>query len=181
MSIQFTSITKRSDSTWQFVWNDTGASYYRVILYGVQVGQVTSENYIHQDPGWDEYPPPLEVVEEDELALSEIHRPYFRAQWYATPGATFYQMEEFLPVHNFWRRRNRLAENNLPVYTWTSARLEDETSYVYRIRSGDDIEQMSDGLTFSVFVVTPPRFRETEVAVKYEEALLSVVVEEAAQ
>lgn len=171
--ISFTSIT-RQNSGWLFTWQPTGANYYRVVLQGEEIGQTIASSYSFSRPEWAGYPPPLEVVEEDELALSEKYSPFRILQWYRSQGAILYPIEE--EVDAGWEARSSVHQTVDWVYTFKTPRLRDQVFYTFRVRALDDIQQYSGALIFDDLIVTTPDFDETLHGVGWDKPNLSLVV-----
>lgn len=176
MNLPFTSITFDSDISWSFTWADTGATLYRVVLNGVFLDRVTTNSYISTIPGYETYPPPIEVVEDGSLALSEMHPPYIIIQWYGgTALAAFYDVREWNAVTSEWDSRAQIIPTPLKtVYTIQSPRLDDETTYLYEVVAVDSIDQESTGVEYAIDVVCPPKFDETSVLLDYAAGTLTI-------
>lgn len=181
MALPFTSIVLNSDKSWTFTWAPTSAVYYRVVLWGVELARGTFTSFNFDRNEYRKYPPPLEVVEtvieevetEDdvlevevaELAVSEQHSPYFVIQWYQDLTADAYLVEQY--VEGEWRTVRRVNETGLWVYTYTSQVLEDDTTYHLRVTAEGELGDKSDPVSFTKFVVTPPRPPDPDITVTY--------------
>src|SRR5688500_6165334 len=93
--IQFTTIRKNADGTWTFDWTSTGADEYRIIYQGVEIDVAITNSYSCDLHGFTNEPPAIEVVEDDELALSEENTPYIIFQWYPNRNAHHYEVQKY--------------------------------------------------------------------------------------
>lgn len=180
VNLPFTSITKRDDGVWVFTWDDTGADYYRVVYRGhfiTKVGAVgnPSTTYIHEMPGSSPYPPHIEVVEKGKKALTEQNVPFLRIQWIRVHDAVAYRIDKWNGAA--WAKDQTVAQNdNAFVYSIDTPILDDVTEYQYRVRAMDLLEQFSTALEFTIFVVRPPNFLESDVDVYYTAAGTTITV-----
>lgn len=174
--IPFTSIQRDSQDQWVFTWASTGAAYYRVILHGVQVDRVTDPTYTYGFDDYDEYPPPLEVVEEDDLALSEQHVPFLVMQWYRVDCAQ-YMIEEWDDPD--WVERYYVAETGAAVYTLATPALPDGTFGVYRVIPMGTLEDEGEELEYNITVVCPPPDPTPELLFAYDGGSGDLTISEA--
>lgn len=161
-----------SGAGWQFQWPSTGAAYYRIVLRGKQIETIIDETnglmtYVYDGVGFTTYPPPLEIMEEEVVAASELNRPFLTIQWYGMSSVAYYLLQEFVAPN--WITRFEIAEINAAVYSWTSPLLADESIHTYRVLAYNAINQESDPLEFDITpVVTPPDFNEDLYTVFYD-------------
>lgn len=174
--IQFTNIFLREDKLWQFEWTDTGAEYYRAILQGEQINTapIETNEFVYPYPGWEQFPPPLEIVEEEEESLSEQNLPFLVMQWYKEDGTAYYEVQE--DVGGVWTTRAIIMEEDIWVYTQQTPPLADETTHNYRIRAVDIYEERSTDLLFRKFVVKPPTLSPLALSITYSEP--NIVIDE---
>lgn len=152
--ITFTSISKAAGGVWRYTWASTGASIYRVVLNGEVIEETTNLFYEHAIPSRNGMPPPIEVMPDNQAAVSEQNRPYMVIQWYPVPCA-FYDVD-IKKANGDWERLTTVAETGLWVYTVVSALLDDETIYQFRLSAVDENKQRSGYLNFSMAVVRCP-------------------------
>lgn len=175
--IQFTSITLRADLKWVFDWTPTSATFYRVILYGMELDRLDTPPYLFSLAGWEDFPPPIEVVEEDEVSYTETYLPYLNVQWYAEDpdGVSMYVLRKLVGVE--WIDRGFQMEDGFTwVYTIQSQLLEDETFHQFRLIAMDMLEQVSDPYLFQRYVITAPYFDPTTISVVYDDP--DIVIDE---
>lgn len=163
--ISFATITLNDDKTWKFTWADTGADYYRIVLYGMEIGTTELLEYTHLQPGWEDFPPFIEVAEEEEQTLSERNLPYLVLQWYRSDTALYYEVQQLVDAE--WVTRFIQEEVGSWVYTIQTANLEDETLHQFRVYAYDLMEQQSSELEFRVFIVRVPTIDQTTIDIGY--------------
>jgi hypothetical protein len=83
--IPFTSITRLAGGKWRFDWVPTGADLYRVVLNGLFIQSIDAPPLDLGAHGSDHEPPPIELVEDDGVVLSEKFSPYFILEWWPNP------------------------------------------------------------------------------------------------
>lgn len=169
MSLPITSIVRNSDGTWTFAWTATLATYYRVVLFGQQLAVVTSPTYttvgISIGQSYPKFPPPVEVVEQVLLALSETYQPSIYVQWYGTPGVSYYELQAF--VGGVWTKIQRFSESGQWIYTWQSPVLSDETTYQYRVVAVDSLGNQSTPRLYTINMVRLPDSPDKTTAITY--------------
>ena len=170
--IQLTITMLGNNGGWLFEWPSTGASYYRIVLFGHELGVVVDVpssliSYTYEGAGYFDYPPPLEVVEEASLAASELNKPYITIQWYGLSTASYYIVEEYLGSE--WSQVFHIGEINAGVYTWVSERLNDSSTHLYRVTAYNSIDQSATPLEFDIEVVTPPNLVESLYELTYDD------------
>lgn len=139
--LTFTSITQQLDQTWIFKWTATNATKYRIVLYGSELATITDTTYVPKIQGYSSFPPPIEVMENDDLALSEQFPPYLIIQWYGEP-CDYYIVEEL--VGTTWNVKKTINEIGSSVYSITTPILVDGSNHIYGIQA------VSNGLVSSV-------------------------------
>lgn len=171
--IQFTSIVRNGDGSWQFTWTPTLADEYRIIHNGVEIDTTQDPTYKASIVGFDTEPPALEVVEDLELAPSEENKPFIVLQWWPVRIANHYEVQRY--TGGQWRRHKIVQENpNIAVYTLKSKIHADNEICQYRVLSHDTIEQVSDELPFTALIVTPPVVSIDDTDVTYTPNTISV-------
>jgi len=176
--IQFTSIVQFQPGQWRFDWVDTAATYYRVVLNGQVIEESVLNNYyLSTVPGFSQLPPPLEVVEETELALTEQYPLSITFQWYATSsGAYDYVIQQ--KVLGVWTTKNVLLATGRWVYTVTTPFLEDQSTAEWRVLARNSIGDLSDPLAFKRHIVRPPNQpTSADIVVGYDEGSGDLVID----
>jgi hypothetical protein len=170
--IQFTSIVKQSSGSWLFSWNSTGATTYRVVLYGQQIATTTTNSYAWEGQGYNTFPPPLEVVDTD-FAQSELYLPFLVVQWYSEPGADSYLIQQ--NVAGNWITVGSQFEEGSWVYTYQTPTLIDERPYQYQVIAVDSLGNQATPRQYNVFIVTPPTPPDGQVQVTYSNPALTIL------
>lgn len=147
-------VTQLQRSTWQFIWIAVGAKVYRIVLDGVLIDTITASSYVLTLPKFEDTPPPIEIVPDDQLALSEKNISRLTLQWYGVTGAVYYQI------------RRKVGGNLLPItgvkangswlYTFITPLQDDESFAEFQITAVDEYEQESAPLIFHHPVVRCP-------------------------
>lgn len=154
MNLRLTTIRQAVTGEWVFSWTSTGAAWYRIILGGREIDSVTSPTYTFNLPITGEDPPPIEVVAERDLAVSEFNLPYIILQWYAVTTASTYRLYEL--SGDSWVLKDTFANNQQFLYTFTTTNLADETTARFRLVAVNEFGVESTPLGFSYKVVRPP-------------------------
>jgi hypothetical protein len=175
MNLQFTSITVNSDRTWTFAWADTGADSYRVVLYGVELAVVTDTTYTWDREGFTNFPPPVEVVEEGDVAESEVYQPYLLIQWYKEPFAASYSVQEFQTSQ--WNQINTAVDTGEWVYSYQTRTLEDGTQEKLRVLALDELDNVSAARGFTKDVLANPKPPDGDISITYSAS--NIVIAEA--
>lgn len=173
-NLPLTSVVRGDGLVWSFTWADTGADSYRIIIRGFLVAVVTSPTYIYNLPGYESSPPPIEVVEEGQLALSEIDRPFLVLQWWPV-DCGFYEVAEY--INTAWVRQAIVIENRNALYSIQTPFLTDETLYQFRVNAVSSVQGRSDPIDFKEFIVTPPQ-PPLNIVVGFDDATTSITVSE---
>lgn len=173
MSIAITSVTQKADKSWVFTWDDAGAAYYRVVLWGVQLEQTAATDYTWHGQEYKEFPPPVEIAYEGQKVLSEQFLPYLVVQWYREDGVRSYEVQK--KVGTSWVKVKAVEESGEWVYTYRSVILEDRHLYEYRVVTVDVYGNQSEPQEYRRFVVTPPVPVDDRVKVNYSDGNVMVV------
>lgn len=163
--IDFTTITKLSDGTWEFDWIPTSAEVYRVVLFGNEIDRTLEPPYIAKVDGYVIEPPPIEIAEDDEESLSETNTPFIILQWWPNRNAEFYDVQRY--TSGEWQSIKKVLENDSSVYTVRSLIETDNEVVQYRITANDSIEQISDPLAFTALIVCSPVISDGDTEVTY--------------
>lgn len=174
--ITFTTITKKGNGTWEFNWITTGADYYRVVLDGVLLDSPIAPPYTCKLSGWNDEPPPIELVESDDLAESEENLPYLLIQWWPEREAYYYEVQQY--VNSSWTNRNRIMENGSAFYSVRTRVMEDEEVTEWRVIAFNRIDVASDPINYTALIVSPPTILMGETEVGYNSSITSIVVSE---
>lgn len=182
--LAFTSIVLNQDGQWEFTWVDDGADEWRVVLNGTEIATVSDDDgptYTYDLPGFEDFPPPLEVVDDGDLALSEYNPPFIIMQWYSVQDGevTFYEVQEY--VSGDWNQVYIISHDaGTWVFQTTSPVLDDVTIFRFQVVAVGTIEQESSGLEFTAKMVRCPILTETALTIGYDDDTLSILVQEVA-
>lgn len=173
--IQFTSIVQQADFSWLFAWTSTGAASYRVVLFGKQIGVANDPSFVFNLPGWETYAPQIEVVEAGQLALSELYSARITIQWYNSPDAAIYLLQEYDGTQ--WNQIDVVLQvPTLGAYTVQSPRLEDGSQHLYQVIAVGAAQQNSSAQQFQISVVTPPKWPDGSIQLAYDNVGHNIVV-----
>lgn len=172
--IPIRTVKLREDRRWEFSWDATGASYYRIVLYGQEIERVTGAGYVHQAPGWERFAPFIEVVEEEEQALSEQNLSFLIIQWYDNrDDSAYYEVSEY--VDGEWVVKHIVQDDeNVWVYTIQTPNLEDETLHQFKVIAYDIEGDASGEVKFDVFTVRLPVLDPTTIDMSYDGTYLNI-------
>lgn len=181
MNLQFTNIQARPNGAWLFTWADTGALFYRVVLFGrVLNDAVIGTQYLYNQAipmDYEKYPPPIEVVTNTDTALSEQFKPFILLQWYGYRDnipVSYYMLQQY--TSGKWLEGNKIADNGSYIYSITTPVLSDATTYNFRILAVGPNGQISCALPYQVTMVCCPRLVEPSIEQTYDDDAQSVVV-----
>lgn len=167
-------VTKTNDGHWAFTWAATGASFYRIVLWGVQLDAITDVTWTWQQPGsYEDFPPPLEIAYEDTLTTSETYKPYMLLQWYAVPGVSYYRVDKYV---GSWVQTDTIIVNDSWLYSWQSPTLTDDTLCQYRVVAVDDQDDESVPRQYTRRIMCPPKPPDADLAITYDVGTSSIVV-----
>lgn len=161
--VPFTSIVQQGDTTWTFSWATTSAVSYRIVLFGQQIDTTTTNSYNFSFPGYEKYPPPLEIMADNQVALSEQFQPFLTMQWYGET-CDYFSVSEF--VSSVWNMVNTVMENGTTVYTVQTPLLNDGETHQYGIAAVTN-EVPSTMQQYLITVVTPPDWVDGSVSFSY--------------
>lgn len=164
--IAFTGITLNADGSWAFTWANDSAAYWRVVLAGAVIASnLTTPSYTWIGPGYPEFPPPLEVVDTTNLALSEQYSSIFTLQWYAVPNAAYYQVQQY--TGGVWNTIATISDLSQWVYTYSTPVLVDGTTYQLRVAACDALGDQGTPRQYTRLVVCPPATPDGHTATTY--------------
>jgi hypothetical protein len=164
--IRFTSISRTASKSWLFTWDDTGGPY-RVVLFGLEIARTDSPQYVFSSMGtYMDYPPPIEVVKDGELAVTEEYPPDLVVQWYRVPGASSYRVEEY--VGGQWVFAANVVQNRNTVFTHQTGPREDQTDIDIRVAAVNELEDIGAYQQYHKFNVTAPAPASPDVSVGYD-------------
>lgn len=174
MSVAFTSIVRNSDRSWTFSWSGSGT--WHVVLYGILLATTEENSYRINLQEFADYPPPLEVVDEDDLALSEQHKPYVLVQWYREDGAARYHVQHSTDGVSYATIATT-QESGQWVYTYHSPILDDGSTHYWKVIAESIIGNQSTARQYNASIISPPRPVDSEITIAYSAG--NIVVTEA--
>jgi len=116
---------------WLFSWSGAPTDIFTVWLEGEQIDTVTGTEYDFAMDGYYDAPPPLEIVDDEDDAESDLYPPYAILQWRTVDGADSYLVEEY--VDSAWEYRRSVRESGAGWYMYKTDMLDDLTSVQYRV------------------------------------------------
>lgn len=152
--LPFTSIVREPDASWTYTWDETGAATFRVILRGVQIATVINSVFNYSTLGPPTEPPPLEVVEINQLAESEVYQPRFTVQWYATDDASRYVVQR--KSGSSWVGVANVIESGQWVYTYVSPPLEAGVRAEFRVVTISNTDDTSEPRLYARLLACNP-------------------------
>lgn len=154
--IIYNSITQQTDGSWLFSWA-SGLGDVRLVLFGQLIEETNGTSYeFAQNQQYADYPPPLEIVLADELALSEQNICFLNLQWHRSP-CDHYSIRYYEPSTDTWRQFDIVADDaGSDVFTYTTPTISDQITTQWRIVPIDGDNREAPPLQFNAFIVRPP-------------------------
>jgi len=148
--------TKTEAAHWLFEWDGGSATTYYIWLRGILIDTVVGGEYDSAEPGYEDSPPPLEIVETED-AENELYPPFATLQWKAVVGANAYLVERY--VSGAWTTVDVLSEIGVGYYWYRTEVLEDQTQEQFRVSTTDPKGNTGTPITFTFSITrnpTPP-------------------------
>lgn len=165
MNVNFDSILKNADGSWSFAWSGTGP--WKVVLYGeVLSASQTDSAYRWVGGEFSDFPPPIEVVLDTELAISERFKPYVVIQWY-DEDADRYIVQSSPDGIASWTDVMSFRDDGSWVYTYRSQILLDGRTYYWRVVAESSVGNQSVARKYRVTSVTPPQPVDSKIQINY--------------
>lgn len=155
MNIPFTQV-EYLDGNWVFTWA-SGLGSVRVVLWGEELTTTSDNTYTYSFSMYssETEPPPIEVVADGELAVSEKNPGCLTLQWYRSAGSAFYRIE--YKQGGTWHVAGSLPDDSLVgVNSFVTPLLNDQTVAEWRVIAVDDNQRESDPLPYVWMIVRPP-------------------------
>lgn len=173
MSIPILNYVLQASGSWLVTWQNVGAAFYRVVLFGLELAKVTGTSWVYSG-NYASFPPPLEITSGNALALSEQFPPYVIIQWYGQ-DTDFYQVSQY--IASAWVPQQVFREVGLWIYTYVSGSQPDEITQQWQVSALDSLGNPSTPLSFSQYVVTPPASPDGAVSIGYNSGNLVIAQE----
>ncbi len=144
-----------NDGVWTFTWAPAMGTV-RVILWGKLLLETTDNEFEYNSALYNNpiEAPPVEVVLDGELALSEDNICYLILQWHRVECRS-YEIE--YKKNSTWRSMGSVQDDSLiTVQTYMTELLYDQEISEWRITAVDENKREGDPLNYSWFVVRPP-------------------------
>jgi len=171
--MQFTKILN-TESGWKFYWNADPTKRYKAVYKGVILEKNLTDSYVSFLPNFIEYPPPIEVIEENTFADSEKNLPFVLLQWY-TVKCNCFEVQEYLS--GAWNSIGYIQYNsNTFIYSFKSKDLNEDRVYNLRVIAIDDVENTATPLAFVKDVVMPPSTPKVDIS--YNTTLNTIEIKE---
>lgn len=126
---------KQDDSSWLFTWDYVSGESFEVWLDGNLLTTVSDGEYTCSEDGYDDAPPPLEIVDATLDAESELYPPYVILQWREVTGAYGYQVDEY--SGGSWLKLRVFTTASAGYYWYKSDPLDDDETHIFRVRALD--------------------------------------------
>jgi len=146
--------TKNERGVWQFTWSGAPADIFNVWLDGVLIATVTGTEYDFDKEGYDATPPPLEIVDDEDDAESELYPPFAIIQWRTVDGAAAYLVERLVSAS--WVVQKTITEDGSGWYAFTTVVLGDQTSEQYRVSALDSRTNAGTAVAYTFALVRNP-------------------------
>lgn len=159
MNIPFTSVSFE-DGAWTYTWDaDSGDGPFRVVLWGVLLDVIDENSFTYSSVMFnsDTDAPPVEVVAEGELAVSERNRCYLILQWHRVDCDRYdveYRQGE---SGSTWSGAVSIQDDPLmEIRTYITELLEDQETIEWRVIAIDENKREGEPLNYSWKIVRPP-------------------------
>jgi hypothetical protein len=166
MTIHFTLIERIGSSAWKFEWAVSTAPY-RVFLDGLQHKTVDAATVTIDLPGYTDYPPSIEVLDdtmEDVEATSVAYPNYVTLQWVGVSTAAYYSIQYY--EDSIWTQLDIVREIGAGYYIYRTSRIDNDESAQWRIVPIDTQGNQGTPSTFTFSVVGLPT-SPTDVSHEY--------------
>ncbi len=175
MSLPIASVIKNAAGGWVFTWLSTGASFYRVVLWGILLSKQTTLTFTYNGQDFRTFPPPLEVVAEDTEALSEKFSPLFLVQWYGQANTLQYVVQQYNTGSGLWDTVATIKDNGSAVYSYRSPVQADQTTIQFRVFAENRVGLVSASQLYQKLIVCPPKPTDSTVQIGYTGSQISVL------
>jgi hypothetical protein len=146
--------TKEENGHWTYTWTAGPADTFDVYLNGLLLEAVVGGTYTAELDGYDEAPPPIEVVADGDDAESLLHPPYALIQWRGASGASSYVVEQY--VDSEWMAVKTIMDSEAGYYTYRTLPITDCTSTQFRVSAQDENGNAGTPVAFTFYVVRNP-------------------------
>lgn len=143
---------KTEYGTWVFTW-EGGAGPYEIWLEGRLLDTVTALEYEYEYEGYDDAPPPLEIVCETDPE-NELYPPHAILQWREVDGASFYIVEKY--VTDKWVAKHTAKHTDVGYHTYKTPALEDQTQTKYRVTALNAKGHTGTPVSFTFQIIRNP-------------------------
>jgi hypothetical protein len=154
MNIPFTQVVYE-EGVWTYTWA-SGLGLVRVVLWGELLATTEDNAYTYTAALYlsNTDAPPIEVVFDGGLAISERNACYLVLQWYRV-DCDQYEVE--FKVGENWRNAGSILDDSLiTLYTHITPLLEDQVIAEWRVTAVDGNKRESIPLDYSYKIVRPP-------------------------
>ena len=166
---------KDENGFWVFTWTGAPADIFMIWLDGVLIDTVTGTEYDCEVDGYEDNPPPLEIVDDEDDAENDLYPPIAKLQWRGVAGATAYLIERY--VGTSWITYKTIYETSAGWYLYTTAALTDQASEQWRISALDERGNAGTTVPFAFSLVCNPVCEDVDYTIN---ASNDLVVSEAA-
>jgi len=148
--------TKTEAAHWLFEWDGGSAETFYIWLNGVLLDTVVGGEYDSAEPGYDNVPPPLEIIDDGSYSEAEndLYPPFATLQWKAVDEADAYLIERYSA--GSWTTVGTISETRAGYYWYRTAVLEDQTQEQFRISTTDSKGNSGTPITFTFELTRNP-------------------------
>ena len=146
--------TRQADGSWIFTWT-AGASPWRVFLDGKQIDTVTTTaTYTFLQDGYQDSPPPLEIVGAGQDAETELYPAWVTLQWRESATAVSYVVKEL--ISGSYVEVNNQPDTDSGYYSFETPSLTDATEATWRVYGIDSGLREGSPLSFTFTINRNP-------------------------
>jgi hypothetical protein len=155
--------TKQDDSSWLFTWDYVSGESFEIWLDGVLLDTVSDGEYTASEDGYDDAPPPLEIIDATLAPDSETYPPYVILQWREVSGASGYQVDEY--VGGSWVNRRVFVDASAGYYWYKSDPLDDDDTHIFRVSALDLNGNAGTAVQFTYLMARNPAPPEVTITI----------------
>lgn len=142
---------RRGAIAWQGTWEGTGP--FEIWREGRLIESTDGTSYFVEDEAWEDFPPPIEVVDTDtaDVASGGLHPPFAVLRWWGQPGVFDYYLIKRWNGSAFAQAAVK-GEHERGYHRWEGEAVEKPTAELYQVIGVDTDGTESDPLPFSFYV-----------------------------
>lgn len=169
----YPTVITKTDEGWLFEWT-AGTPPYQIWLNGLLLeDEITDEEYLCIQEGYEDIPPPIEILNDGDTIENQEYPPFITLQWLGNANAVMYEIQEY--VNAGWIKRALIDEVGQGYYKYTTRSLIDASTAQWRVLSLDLKENEGTPLSFSVIIAKNPDPPEVEIEYTKPNIVVSVL------